>query len=272
MQPQGESIWGNINLCIEIALDIYYICGEHGEGIMIPKEHAEKNFSKKTVEAGKEADGCLYYPKGETMDMPIYEIMQKRAVMARKMELVAAGQMEAIRKGGQEAVSVLFEGMKPPEHRDGKMKQIREGIYLTGEENPQFVLHERIAEHFLTPYACEFGRKENGYFYYNLQSVAIPLYELKRIFPECQEMIVSEESLCATLCTYYPAYRENYNAIVSEDEQIPLISAPENLFLQEQLDRAGESVKEEIIQEETLAKEETDEDEYGEQIDYGFGV
>ena len=24
MQPQGDSIWGNINLCIEIALNIYY--------------------------------------------------------------------------------------------------------------------------------------------------------------------------------------------------------------------------------------------------------
>lgn len=29
MQPQGESIWGNINLCIEIALDIYFMIGEN---------------------------------------------------------------------------------------------------------------------------------------------------------------------------------------------------------------------------------------------------
>ena len=40
MQPQGDSIWGNINLCIEIALNIYYLCGEKGEGIVIPKEQA----------------------------------------------------------------------------------------------------------------------------------------------------------------------------------------------------------------------------------------
>ena len=31
MQPQGGTIWGNINLCIEIALNIYYLLGEKGE-------------------------------------------------------------------------------------------------------------------------------------------------------------------------------------------------------------------------------------------------
>lgn len=94
MQPQGESIWGNINLCIEIALNIYYMAGDKGEGIVIPREYAEQNFDKKTVEAGKESDGCLYYPKGEAMDVPLYEMMRKRAAMARKMELAAAGQEE----------------------------------------------------------------------------------------------------------------------------------------------------------------------------------
>lgn len=47
MQPQGESIWGNINLCIEIALDIYFMIGENGEGIVVPKERAEEVFSEK---------------------------------------------------------------------------------------------------------------------------------------------------------------------------------------------------------------------------------
>lgn len=131
MQPQGDSIWGNINLCIEIALNIYYIVGDKGEGIMIPREHAEKNFSGRTVAAGKESDGCLYYPKGETMDMPLYEMMQKRAAMARKMELAAAGQMEAIREKGQEAATALFEGMDPLE-QPGDSRRIREGIYITG--------------------------------------------------------------------------------------------------------------------------------------------
>lgn len=272
MQPQGDSIWGNINLCIEIALNIYYIYGEHGEGIAIPKEHAKEIFSDKTVAAGTESDGCLYYPKGETMDMPLYEMMQKRAAMARKMELAAAGQMQAIRDRGQEAVSLLFEGMEPPEHTDGSLKQIREGIFLKDGEESEFLIHERVAEHFLSPYACEFGRSEKGYFHYTLQSAAIPLYELKGIFTECREIIVSEESLCATLCTHYPTYRKEYNAIVSKNEQIPQINAPVNLFLQQQLDRGQTEAEEETVHEEAFAEEETDEDEYGEQVDYGFGA
>lgn len=95
MQPQGDSIWGNINLCIEIALNIYYLCGEKGEGIVIPKEQAEKDFSPETVAAGKESDGYLYYPKGEAMEMFRQEMLQKRLVMIKKMELAATEQMEA---------------------------------------------------------------------------------------------------------------------------------------------------------------------------------
>ena len=87
MQPQGESIWGNINLCIEIALDIYFMIGENGEGIVVPKERAEEVFSEKTVEAGKEADGCLYYPKGDTMEMPLYEPQNR---WSRSEEMVQA--------------------------------------------------------------------------------------------------------------------------------------------------------------------------------------
>lgn len=272
MQPQNGSIWGNINLCIEIALNIYYIVGEHGEGIMIPREHAVSNFSEKTVAAGKESEGCLYYPKGETMDMLLYEMLQKRAATARKVELAATAQMADIRRKEQGAVSALFEGIRPPTCSEPELKCIREGIYMTGGQDPLLAIHEKIV-HFMSPYACEFGRNENGYLYYTLQSAAIPLYDLKEVFSECREMVLSEESLCATICTHYPAYREEYNAVVPEEERIPQISAPANLFLQEQLDRAqaaGEGMQEEI-QEEMQIKmrgEERDEEDYGEQVDW----
>ena len=68
---------------------------------MIPKEQAEKDFSPETVAAGKESDGYLYYPKGEAMEMFRQEMLQKRLVMIKKMELAATEQMEAVRKGGQ---------------------------------------------------------------------------------------------------------------------------------------------------------------------------
>lgn len=235
MQPQGDSIWGNINLCIEIALNIYYLCGEKGEGIVIPKEQAEKDFSPETVAVGKESDGYLYYPKGEAMEMFRHEMLQKRLVMIKKMELAATEQMEAVRKGGQAAALARFQDIELPGDREENKKRIWNGIYILNGEEQKIAVHERIAEAFLTPYACEFGRRENGYFYYTLQSAALPLYELKGMVPECQEMIVSEESLYATICTHYPAYRERYNALVAQEQQIPQIDAPANLFCRSSL-------------------------------------
>ena len=271
MQPQGDSIWGNINLCIEIALNIYYLCGEKGEGIVIPKEQAEKDFSPETVAVGKESDGYLYYPKGEAMEMFRQEMLQKRSDMVKKMELAVTEQMEAVREGGQTAALARFQDIEPPGGRGENEKCIWNGIYILDGEEPQIAIHERVAEAFLTPYACEFGRRENGYFYYTLQSAALPLYELKEVFPECQEIIISEESLYATICTHYPAYRERYNALVAQGQQIPQIDAPVNLFLQEQLDRGQTEAEKETVYEEAFA-EEADEDEYGEQVDYGFGA
>lgn len=57
--------------------------------------------------------------------------------------------------------------------------------------------------------------------------------------------------------------------MVSEEEKIPQISAPANLFLQEQLDRAqaaGEGMQEEIREE--MQSEERDEEDYGEQVEW----
>ncbi|TCL57669.1 hypothetical protein EDD76_108204 [Kineothrix alysoides] len=269
MQPQGGTIWGNINLCVEIALNIYYIWGENGEGIVIPKEHAEANFSDKTVAAGKESEGNLYYKKGDTMDMPLYEILQKRAAMARKMEITTANQMDTIRKSGQEMVSDFFQTMEPPKQEAAQVKAVREGIYMVYGKEAQIAIHEQIAEYFLSPYACEFGKNQDGYFYYSLQAGAVPLNELKEIFPECRQMLVSEESLYATICQYYPTYREGYNGIVGKDEQIPKIKAPLNLFLQEQLNQEPDNEgKKDVIEQER--EEKYEEEDYGEQVDYGF--
>lgn len=271
MQPQGDCIWGNINLCIEIALNIYYLCGEKGEGIVIPKEQAEKDFSPETVAVGKESDAYLYYPKGEAMEMFQREMLQKRLDMVKKMELAVTEQMEAVRKSGQTAALARFQDIEPPGGRGENEKCIWNGIYILNGEETQIAIHERVAETFLTSYACEFGRRENGYFYYTLQSAALPLYELKEVILECHEIIISEESLYATICTHYPAYRERYNALVEQEQQIPQIDAPVNLFLQEQLDRGQTEAEKETVYEEAFA-EEADEDEYGEQVDYGFGA
>lgn len=64
MQPQGESIWGNINLCIEIALDIYFMIGENGEGIVVPKERAEEVFSERQSRQERKQTAVCIIPKG----------------------------------------------------------------------------------------------------------------------------------------------------------------------------------------------------------------
>jgi len=61
MQPQGDSIWGNINLCIEIALNIYYLCGEKGEGIVIRQRRI---FPLKQLRRERSRMGIFTIPKG----------------------------------------------------------------------------------------------------------------------------------------------------------------------------------------------------------------
>jgi len=59
--PQGDSIWGNINTAVEIAVNVYYIFAENGEGIMIPKDKAKDAISEKAAAAGMEDNGYLCY-------------------------------------------------------------------------------------------------------------------------------------------------------------------------------------------------------------------
>lgn len=52
--PQGKSIWGTINTCVEIALDVYAIVakdqdGKEQQGIMVKKSSAGELLSKKAV-------------------------------------------------------------------------------------------------------------------------------------------------------------------------------------------------------------------------------
>ncbi|MBD5480355.1 MAG: hypothetical protein HDR14_13905 [Lachnospiraceae bacterium] len=268
MRPQGESIWGNINLCIEIAFNIYYICADKGAGVVIPKDYASEFFSEKTMAAGKESDGYLYYGEKESMDLPMYEIMQKRASRARKVQAEAARQMQIISEGGQLQETDYLADIAAPDH--GQM--IQNGIYLVEGEPVGIAVQEQVAEYFMTVYACEFGRHEGGYLYYDSASSAIPLYELQQVFPEVKKMIVSEESLYATLCQQYPVYREWYNQLVEEGDQIPHTDTPVCLFLKEQLEVEKKRQEQAVGEGQAFCLDfgENEEDAYGEQVEYGL--
>lgn len=266
IQPQGGSIWGNINTCIEIALNIYYIYAEHGEGIAISKEKAEAALSEKGVKAGIEEDGFLYYGKDDTMDIPLYEILKKRLETSHRLEEQIIKQMKELEQHGHISLPDYF-GECPPPAVEGTVDQVRNGIYFVEYDNTtQFAVEKTVAENFLSPLAFDYGEEKDGYLYYSLDKCAIPLYELKSIFRECQECITSEVNLISTLCERYPYYRDAFNALVSPEEQIPESCAEPGNFIRQQ--REVEEAP--IYEEETAMEEASGLEEYGESVDYGF--
>lgn len=266
IQPQGDSIWGNINTCIEIALNIYYIYAEHGEGIVIPKEKAEDVLSEKGVKAGTEKDGLLFYGKDETMDIPLYEILKKRLETNRRLEEHILKQMEELEQHGHISLPEYFGECLPP-NTEGVSDKVRNGIYFVENNNiRQFAVEKTVAENFLSPMAFDYGEEKEGYLYYSLDTSAIPLYELKGIFQECQDCIISEVNLISTLCERFPYYRDAFNALVPESEKIPESCAEPGNFIKQQ----GEIEKVPVFDELKDRQEEEEHEEYGEQVDYGY--
>ena len=265
-QPQGAAIWGSINTCVEIALNVYYIYAEHGEGIVFSKEKASQALSAKAIEAGKEDGEYLYYGKDDTMDIPLYEMLRKRLEFSRRLEEQLVKQMEEIKHHGRISLPEYFGECPPPVEGETTYK-VRNGIYFLNtkdqnEDRPvEFAVEKTIAENFLSPMAYEYGEERNGYLYYSGTSSAIPLYELRGIFRECQDCIASEVDLISTLCEQYPAYRDSFNKMVPEAEQIPESNGTQGAFL------VWQKEKDEIREEGPMNQSN---DDYGENVDYGY--
>lgn len=75
-KPQGDSIWGTINACIEVSLNIYMIYAEYGRGIMIPKIKADEILSDEIINLGSK-DGDFICFDEKTKDFPISELLDK---------------------------------------------------------------------------------------------------------------------------------------------------------------------------------------------------
>jgi hypothetical protein len=271
-QPQGESIWGTINTCIEIALNIYYITAEFGAGIMIPKDKADTAISKKAAAMGQEDGDYLCYGKDDNMDVPMYEVLQKRAATCERLKASAIQQMKEIEMDGHLRLTDYFGECappdKPPESAAQQLDKVRNGIYFvqTGAE-PLFAVHEAVADNFLSPLGYEFGRRSGEYLYYDLATCAVPINELKEVFSEVEDRIVSKDSLNATLCARFPAYVISYNDLVAVNARIPRADAPQELFLQQQLDCA---VQDNSHEDEAQPERTVPEHSSGEETDYGF--
>lgn len=270
--PQGESIWGTINTCVEIALNVYMIVAVDGqgierEGVMVRKNTVKDTLSGKAAAMGREDGDWLCFDE-DKKDIPVYEVLQRRMALCRRMESVVMKQMEEIRRDGKLSLTDYFGECAPPEETpagqvDDKL-HVRNGIYMTQDkESLKFAVHEAVADNFMSPMASECGSRQGDYLFYDTASSAVMLNELKNVFDEVSALVISEDSLYATLNQKFPAYKQLYNACVPKEEQIPEADAPAELFLAVQLEAARDREEPE-----SQPMEEETEEEFGEQIDY----
>lgn len=269
--PQGESIWGTINTCVEIALNVYMIVAVDGqgierEGVMVRKDAVRDTLSDKAADMGKEDGDWLCFDE-DKKDIPMYEVLQRRMALCRRMEAVVMKQMEEIQRDGKLSLTDYFGECVPPvETPAGQVDDrlhVRNGIYMTQDgESMKFAVHEAVADNFMSPMAVECGNRQGDYLFYDTASSAVMLNELKHVFDEVSALVISEDSLYATLDQNFPAYKQLYNACVPKEEQIPKADAPTELFLAVQLEAARDREEQE-----SRSMEETEE-EFGEQIDY----
>lgn len=246
-QPQGESIWGTINSCVEIALNIYMIVakdanGIEHSGIMARKDTAEKNLSPKAVSMAQQEGDWLCYDEN-TKDIPMYEVLQRKMAACKRAEATIMQQIEEIKRDGKVSLSDYFGECRSPEETPyGEavdLLPVRNGIYFTQDNREMlFAVHEAVADNYMSPVAAEFGQRHGEYLFYDLAASAIPLSELKAVFTETEALIVSEDSLYATLNNRFQSYTSQYNHCMPEECRIPETDAPENLFLAVQLEAA----------------------------------
>lgn len=270
--PQGESIWGTINTCVEIALNVYMILavdeqGMERVGVMVRKNAVKDTLSNKAVSMGEEDGEWLCYNE-DKRDIPVFEVLQRRMALCRRMESAIMKQMEEIKRDGKLSLTDYFGECAPPlESPAGQiddMFHVRNGIYMTQDgESLKFAVHEAVADNFMSPMAAEYGTAQGDYLFYDLVSCAVMLNELKNVFDEVSALVISEESLYATLGQDFPAYMQLFNACVPEEEQIPEVNAPGEMFLAVQLAALQNSTRQG-----TQMDGEEQEEEFGEQTDY----
>ncbi len=273
--PSGESIWGNINTALEIALNIYVIVStdENGierEGVMVPKDKAKEVLSDKAISMAQQDGDWLCYGE-DTKAIPVYEMLQRRVAACKRMKAKAMEMMEEIRRDGKLRLTDYFGKCTPPAEQ-GKDNtspvQVRNGIYFVQSDGKDFLaVHEAVADNFMSDIAVAFGKRQGEYLLYDLTTAAVPLFELRQLYEEVNDLIVSEDSLLSTLNTNFKTYVLYYNDLIKEEAKIPPVNAPVSLFLQKQLDRSANEPECADFREDT-AKESHDHGEDAE--DFGY--
>ena len=243
-KPWGESQWGTINNSLEICFNIFRIIArdEHGMehvGIMVGKDKAQEVLSPKAIEMGKVRGEWICYDEN-TMIIPLYEALQHQRVQCKQLEYCIIQNMDEIRREGKLHLTDYFGEFEPPELSLTKNAEgviyVRNGIYIICRKVKwKIAVHESIADHYMTSMAIEFGMRKGDYLFFNRKTSAIVLNELRCAFKEIAEMIISVDSLNATLYKNFSQYTAAYNKSVPQQKQIRKVQAPANQFIAMQM-------------------------------------
>jgi len=258
MPAPHESIWGSINTCFEIGIEIYQLfCkaqnGENKSGISIPIDRAKEILSEKALSLGAEKDGFIHFESPNQILAPLFELLKSAAItdedvnktfgnLAELEQLIKAVTPEYMGSlplpDAEAAFDKLTVELSPPES-ERTVKEIRSGLSIVkDEENHFFVaVHKTLAERDLTPTALKYADRLDDFYFYGAIACAIPIYELARKYPEINDIVRNNESLIQTMVTKAPNYVADWNANHAEPgEKIKPNGSIPMMFLQEHYD------------------------------------
>jgi len=263
MPAPHESIWGSINTCFEIGIEIYQLfCkaqnGDTKSGFALPIDKAKELLSEKALSLGTEKDGFIYFESPNQILAPLFELLKSVAITDEGV-IKAAGDIANLEQIGKAAVPEYFGNLPLPQadvpfdnlpvslpDNEKTVKEIRSGLsIIKDEENHFFVaVHKTLAERDLTPTALQFGDRIDDFYFYGAIACAIPLYELARKYPEINDFVVNRESLMQTMVSKAPNYVSEWNADHAEPgEQIKPNGSIPMMFLQEHYDFEAENTR-----------------------------
>jgi len=242
--PPSESIWGNVNTCIEIGLEIYQLCSKTHSGIAIPIDKAKSLLSEKALSYGVQKDGFVYFENSDKLLAPLFELL-KCAAITDKGYIDSVGGIKGVKAELKNRIPEYFGQSEPPVYppptigKKETAEELTNGAWLINGEN--IYVHRSFALYGLSEAAARLGGKDGEYLLYEGALAAVPLFELSKTSDTARNVIVSEDSLHATLCGNFPEYVKSHNMSALPNARIKDADAPPYLFMQSHLDNAAEA-------------------------------
>jgi hypothetical protein len=138
-------------------------------------------------------------------------------------------------------------GATKGESKGTEVEKLTDGAILVSNKDEILIaIDKSAAEELLSEEAIKHAHTKGWFLCFPGAAMAIPMYELSRNNPDIRDLIVSEESLRATLCGNYPEYVKTHNMNVPPGEPIEDADAPPYLFLQKQLDNAADETRSQV--------------------------